>query len=55
MKINILLKITFIKQGEKEQNNHFKTKVRELINEYYIGDYVSASNNEFLNRISVGI
>ena len=51
MKINILLKTTFVKQDREEQDAHIKTRAREITNEHDIGDVISDSNNEILKDI----
>ena len=46
MKINILLKTTFVKQNGEEQDAHIKTRATEITNDQDIGDVISDSNNE---------
>ena len=50
--INSPLDVTFIKIDGKEQEIFFKTKAKAIANELYIGNVISDSYNELLNRIS---
>ena len=50
--INSPLDVTFIKIDGKEQEFFFKTKAKAIANELDIGNGISDSYNELLNRIS---
>ena len=52
IKINIRLKITFMKQIEKVNVGFFKSNAREIINENDIETVISDAGNELINRIS---
>ena len=41
-----------MKQNEKEQDGHFKTKAREITNGHDIAETISDAGNTFLKRIS---